>query len=435
MALSYPFTPALAGEYARLWDGATILKAVKAQGADAATRILSNRSRYEAVERATGVPWEFVAILHDREASGSFTGVLHNGEKILGTGRKTRKVPKGRGPFATWLEAAIDALRIKGLDKLAEWSVERCLYECERFNGFGYRYRRLPSAYLWAGTSVYQGGKFVADSKFDPSVWDEQLGVVVTMRALMIADPQISFTRGGADRGAVGMAALPTYGPGTWNDQGLKAVQDLLRTKGYASVGTPDGDWGDNTENALEDFQRQNGLRVTGRYDAATAAALPTAGPRPVSSERQSTTSADLRAAGSPTVIGAFRAKVAAMAVGGLGLVQGAIGQIDTASGYLASFRTLFGDVPPLVWGLVVFAVAAVIFISARRAERSAVDAVRTGVDAGPVKLAEVRKLSRTPETAAYDIEAVDHEEEVVTPPTAIVPARRRVRAPSRKAA
>lgn len=443
MALFYPFTPALRDEYARLWDGALVLPKAKAAAGVAAKRILANRSRYEEVERATGVPWEFVAILHDREASGSFAGVLHNGEKILGTGRKTAKVPKGRGPFTTWLEAAVDALRIKGLDKLGEWSVERCLYECERFNGFGYRYRRLPSAYLWAGTSVYRGGKFVADGKFDPAAQDAQLGVAATMRALMVAAPSITFARDGAQPIKVASAGLPSFGPGTWNDAGLKAVQELLRSKGYASVGTPDGDWGRNTEAALEDFQQQNGLPVTARYDAETAAALPTAGPRPISSARQNTTSADMRAAGSPTVIGAFRAKVAATAVGGLGLAQGALSQIDTASGYLASLRTLFSDIPPWAWGLVVFAVAALIFACSRAAERAAVEAVRRGDDAGPVTLAAVRAASHVgnpPAAMAHEDWAgpADSIEMIaVDIPTgaATVPARPRRRAPVRKKA
>lgn len=429
MALFYPFTPALRDEYARLWDGASVLPKAKAAASVAAKRILANRSRYEEVERATGVPWEFIAILHDREASGSFVGVLHNGEMILGTGRKTRLVPKGRGPFTTWLAAAVDALRIKELDKLGEWSVERCLYECERFNGFGYRYRRLPSAYLWAGTSVYRGGKFVADGKFDPAAQDAQLGVAATMRALMVADPSITFARDGAQPIKVASAGLPSFGPGTWNDAGLKAVQTMLRDKGYALVGTPDGDWGDKTEDALESFQRINGLPVTRSYDSATAAALLTAPARPVSAAREAVTSKDLRKAGAGAVIGAWRAKMGAgLVMAGstaLGFVEGALGKLGAAGDLLGTVRDLLADVPPVVWALLLFAVAAVIYLQSRNAERAAVTAVRRGDDAGPVGLGDLR-TARAPVEPDFD----EQESEEEAPPPAVA----RPRAPRRRA-
>lgn len=75
-----------------------------------AARIEANRSRYEVVSKATGVPWDVIGVIHYRESSGSFAGVLHNGQKIIGTGKKTTLVPKGRGPFSTWEDAAVDAL-------------------------------------------------------------------------------------------------------------------------------------------------------------------------------------------------------------------------------------------------------------------------------------------------------------------------------------
>lgn len=147
----------------------------------AADYIIANRARYEAVSRRMGgIPWELIGCLHWREASGSFTGVLHNGERILGTGRKTRLEPKGRGPFNTWEEAAVDAIRIKSKVTPPQWDLTGVAWFAENFNGLGYRryYPHVKSPYLWAGTNVYAEGKYTSDGHFDGSHVDKQLGVM-----------------------------------------------------------------------------------------------------------------------------------------------------------------------------------------------------------------------------------------------------------------
>lgn len=415
---------ALRADYARLWDSAQVTRTADADAV--ARRILRDRERYEAVEAATGIPWEFVAVLHDRECSGSFSGVLHNGERIIGTGRKTRLVPKGRGPFATWLAAAVDALKLKGLEKIRDWSVERCLYEGERFNGFGYRNQGKASPYLWAGTDHYASGKFVADHVYDPKAQDKQLGIAAVMVRLMALDPSITFARGGS--------TAPSYGPGTWNNAGLKAVQTMLRDKGYALAGIPDGDWGTHTEDALESFQRLNGLPVTRRYDAATAAALLTAPARPVSAAREAITSKDLRQAGAGAVIGAWRAKIGAGAVMAgstvLGFAEGVLGKLGAAGDVLGTVRDLLADVSPLVWALIVFAAATVIYLQSRNAERAAVAAVRRGDDAGPVGLGDLRTA---PEPVEPDFGGLEAEEEGPAPVVAPRPVRKRATPRARK--
>ncbi len=62
-----------------------VLSAVKA--------IKSNQERYEEVAKETGVPWELIAVIHYREGSLDFETVLHNGERIIGTDKKTKLVP------------------------------------------------------------------------------------------------------------------------------------------------------------------------------------------------------------------------------------------------------------------------------------------------------------------------------------------------------
>lgn len=144
-----------------------------------AAKIEANRGRYEVVSKATGVPWDVIGVIHYRESSGDFAGVLHNGQKIIGTGKKTTLVPKGRGPFSTWEQAAIDALANchPYLAKQKDWSLGITLDLLEAYNGLGYRNKGLPSPYLWAGTDQYEKGKYVADGKFDPNHVDKQLGV------------------------------------------------------------------------------------------------------------------------------------------------------------------------------------------------------------------------------------------------------------------
>lgn len=151
-----------------------------------AAQIRANRARYEAVSVKTGVPWDVLAVIHYREASCSFAGVLHNGERIIGTGRKTKLVPKGRGPFSTWEDAAVDALMncAPYAGKNKDWSLANTLDMLERYNGLGYRKKGIPSPYLWAGTDQYTSGKYVADGKFDRNFVDQQLGTAAILIAL-----------------------------------------------------------------------------------------------------------------------------------------------------------------------------------------------------------------------------------------------------------
>ena len=150
-------------------------------------KIYKNKERYEKVAKDVNpkMPWWFVAVLHYRESSLSFAGVLHNGDRIIGTGRKTYHVPKGRGPFDTWEEAAVDALQ--GFAHHKDWDVYNCLKKAERFNGLGYRRRGVGeySPYVWAGTSIHdETGKYVADGRYSNTAVEKQLGVAAIIIGL-----------------------------------------------------------------------------------------------------------------------------------------------------------------------------------------------------------------------------------------------------------
>lgn len=137
--------------------------------------VLRGKSRYKKIEEFTKIPWWIIGGIHFKESSCDFKGCLHNGERIIGTGRKTTIVPKGKGPFETWEEAAIDAVEGSRWDKIRAGTkdIGEILYAVERYNGTGYisgAGRAETSPYLWARTSINDDfGKYVRDGVFDPS--------------------------------------------------------------------------------------------------------------------------------------------------------------------------------------------------------------------------------------------------------------------------
>ncbi|EJW10164.1 hypothetical protein A33M_0413 [Rhodovulum sp. PH10] len=188
-----PTPAATAAGYRNLWSRAEIDAARRDDAAMLATRIGRVKGRYAAVQAATGVPWPVIAALHVRESDLSFAGHLHNGDPLRA---KTRRVPKGRpkvahGPPYGWEESAIDALTMAGhrLDRVENWSVERILYECERYNGWGYL-GKINSPYLWSWTNLYHAGKYVRDHVYSPTATDAQPGCVAVFKSLIASDPE-----------------------------------------------------------------------------------------------------------------------------------------------------------------------------------------------------------------------------------------------------
>ena len=166
------------------WAGIKIDENRKAEVQAVVNFFIGNKTRYVKVENTCGVPAELICALHYRESSLSFAGVLHNGERILNTGKKTKLVPKGRGPFKTWEEAAVDALMLKKSIFPSKWTFESMLEFSERFNGLGYRSKIGDSGkielspYVFAGTNLHdETGKYVVDGKYSPTAKEAQLGV------------------------------------------------------------------------------------------------------------------------------------------------------------------------------------------------------------------------------------------------------------------
>ncbi|HXH11875.1 MAG TPA: hypothetical protein VNP04_19190 [Alphaproteobacteria bacterium] len=149
--------------------------------------LLKYQPRYRAVSaRAGGVPWAMIGVIHAMECGFNFAGHLHNGDPLTG---RTKNVPRNRPqtgtpPFA-WEDSAVDALTVDGSVGVTDWSIPHMLYLLEKYNGFGYRRKGLPTPYLWSFSTLYEKGKYVADGRFDPEAVSKQCGAAVMLHALM----------------------------------------------------------------------------------------------------------------------------------------------------------------------------------------------------------------------------------------------------------
>lgn len=172
--------------YANLYARAKLRPEKRAAAHTIARRINTNNERYTKAGRGV-VPWWWVGITHQLEASGNFTRHLHNGDPLSA---RTIHVPAGRPkagePPFSWEESAADAMDLKGLPSIGPelHTVPRALYEFERYNGFGYVPRKINSPYLWSFTDQYERGKYVADGKFDAAAVSQQCGAAAIMKAL-----------------------------------------------------------------------------------------------------------------------------------------------------------------------------------------------------------------------------------------------------------
>lgn len=154
---------------------------------DSITNIMiANKARYETVAHKFPNPikWYHIALIHRLEGNSNFNTYLGNGQSLY---RKTTIVPKGRGPFKTFEEGAIDAIKLDKLDLVQDWSIGNTLEMLERFNGWGYvlYHPDVNSPYLWSGTDKYSRGKYTEDGKFDRNKISDQIGIAPIMKVLM----------------------------------------------------------------------------------------------------------------------------------------------------------------------------------------------------------------------------------------------------------
>jgi lysozyme family protein len=194
-------------EYENLFNTCVVSPKREADVEAIVSALLPHKARYQDVSGRTGVPWFFIAVVHNMESSRSFKGHLHNGDPLTA---RTKQVPAGRpktgNPPFTWEESATDALAMKGLSAQTDWSLAGTLYQLERFNGWGYRlyHPHVLSPYLWSFSGHYRNGKYIADGTWSEIAVSKQCGAAVLLRR-MAERGEIEFT----DQPAPAPDALP----------------------------------------------------------------------------------------------------------------------------------------------------------------------------------------------------------------------------------
>jgi lysozyme family protein len=259
----YLYNAQRAAQLARRWDSMVITRQRTVIEYEA-KEIIKHRALYEQAQIHTGVPWWMIGVIDDREG-----GVSHLGQRQLGQGDSlnsySRHVPAGRphvghGPPFTWLECAIDALKLEGLHQigLEHFTIERALHALEPYNGLGYYQMGRPSPYIWSCTTIYDpphgpGGKYIADHVFSSRAVDPQCGCAPILQRIE-ALTGVHFPR------EVEHKPVPID-----DDSDIVWLQTSLNTLGADPPLKVDGDNGPNTRHAVADFQQAHPpLRVDG---------------------------------------------------------------------------------------------------------------------------------------------------------------------------
>lgn len=180
-------TPELKEEYKFLFDSCVI----RVEKIGAVGRIIAileaNKERYIDVATPFGIPWFFVAVIHNMEASCNFNRHFHNGDPLSA---RTVHVPEGRPkigePPFLWEDSATDALKYRNIDAWKDWSIPGTLYQIEGYNGWGYRlyHSHVYSPYLWGYSNHYISGKYVEDGKWSDTAVSKQCGAATILRRM-----------------------------------------------------------------------------------------------------------------------------------------------------------------------------------------------------------------------------------------------------------
>lgn len=153
-----------------------------------AKKLFVHKGRFLTVQAQCGVPALWLMPVFEREGP-SFSDYFGNGDPL---DQVTRHVPRGRGPFTTWEGGCIDALHLDHVTQCVEWTWPAACFHWEAWNGFGPRGHGRPSGYVWSGTTIYKGGKYVADGVWSRGTFDHQLGCVILAKQLAAMDPDLA---------------------------------------------------------------------------------------------------------------------------------------------------------------------------------------------------------------------------------------------------
>lgn len=229
--------------------------------------------RYQAVQDVTGVPAVWIACADERESNANPRRALGQGDPW---GEVSTHVPRGYGPFKSWADAAVFYLHMHHLDDATQqWSWPYACWKWEAWNGFGPRNHGIHTGYLWAGTSHYAKGKYVADGVWDSEHVDEQLGCVpVALRmAELIKDLAIPGLPARVPGPGVDPKPAPVGVGGAVGAHDTAWLQAALNKVIGAELRV-DGLYGHNTRTAVWTYQRRKALTADGLFGPQTDAAL-----------------------------------------------------------------------------------------------------------------------------------------------------------------
>ena len=168
-------------EYQRYFDSIEIVRRFEYQVKICVERIVSGMPQYIKVQEETGVPWVFVALLHEMEADCDFDRQILNGQK---TNMRTTVSPKGHGPWKLWHESAKEG--VERYSNVEDWTIGRMGFYLEAHNGFGYRNNGLLSPYLFRGSQMGEGlGLFASDGVYSPMLTSDQVGAYVILAEIV----------------------------------------------------------------------------------------------------------------------------------------------------------------------------------------------------------------------------------------------------------
>lgn len=237
----------MAPRYQKAWDDIHIVAGHDSAFDASAKQILAGMDEYTEVYNDTSVIPVAVGLMHKMEADCNFNAHLHNGDPLR---KKTIHVPAGRPPGIWpplnkpvdewWRLSADDAMDFQGFDNIKDWSIPRLAYTLEAYNGWGYYYHGVPSAYLWSFSNQYRGGKYVADGVWNANAWSGQIGAMPMLKWMMALDKTLVLVPGksnGLQLGAPANNACPmcTADPA----QPMPDVTHLVPAKAIPPAGQP----------------------------------------------------------------------------------------------------------------------------------------------------------------------------------------------------
>lgn len=210
--MSKPSNAAMIAANERLFAKAVIRPEWQGRIDAAARRLCDPRNKAWFTEESArlkrlghDVPWFMIAVTKEMEAGidAGFKLSIAQGDRW---DRVSINVPRGRGPFDSWFEAADDAL-IKCAPYMAlwkNWTVGGALTISMKYNGLGYFRMGVPNPYLFSGTTLYTRGKYIRDGVFDPNAVSAQIGIAALLLGMQKVDPSVVFARDNVEaRGSI----------------------------------------------------------------------------------------------------------------------------------------------------------------------------------------------------------------------------------------